>query len=109
MDHTRVDAKSVKSLEELQIHLGTSLISLKTLIEMQTRAIKAGIMPEDMNVRASNIIQQLAISYKMMQEQVYENKDLLTPDFEPEKVIKRLKKKEVENAREFLKKARVKE
>lgn len=109
MDLTNVDAKSLKSLEELQVHLGTSQISLLTLIGFQKGAIKAGIMPEDMNVRAANIIQRLEVAYKMIEEQIFENTDLLPPEFDIKEVIKKLKKQEIANAKAVLKKARVKE
>lgn len=109
MDLTYVDAKNLKSLEELQVHLGTSQISLLTLISFQKGAIRAGIMPEDMNQRAANIIQRLEVAYRIIEEQIFENSDLLPPDFEIKKVIKKLKKQEIENARKLLKKARVKE
>lgn len=109
MDHTNVDVKSLRTLEELQFYLGTTLVSIRTMVALQAQAISAGIMPEDMNVRAADIIQQLKVCFQKIQEQALENADLLPPDYNPEKIAKKLKKQEVELARAFLKKARVKE
>jgi hypothetical protein len=104
VDHTYVDEKSLKSLEELVVFLGSSRLSLKTLIILQIKSIKAGIMPEDMNERASHIIGMLQDALALVEKQIDVNLDLLPENFKAEPVIERLKKKELTRARAMLRK-----
>lgn len=104
MDHTFVDGKSLKSLEELVVFLGGTRLSIKTLIILQIRSIKAGIMPEDMNERACHILGALQEVLRLVEQQIDANLDLLPDDFKAEPVIEKLKKKELTRARSMLRK-----
>jgi len=104
MDHTFVDEKSLKSLEELVVFLGGGKASLQTLLILQAKAIKAGIMQEDMNVRAAHILGCIQDLIKLYEKQMEACLELLPDDFKAEPVIERLKKQELVRARAMLRK-----
>lgn len=99
MDHTPVDVKSLKSLEELAVHLSTALYSLMTLHNYQVRAIEIGIMKEDMNERSNTIAWDLRRLMKHYKEQLDETMQLLPVDFNPNETIKNLMKPKVKKTR----------
>lgn len=103
MDHTYVDEKSLKTLEELAIFLGGSLKSLQTLLILQVQAIKAGIMPEDMNTRASHLIGKIQELMSLYYTQLDSNLELLPQDWKEKPVIQRLKERELVRARSMIK------
>lgn len=106
MDHTFVDEKSLKSLEELVVLLGGGKASLQTLLIIQAKAIKSGIMPEDMNVRSAHMIGCLQDMIKLYENQIYACLELLPENFKAEPVIERLKKQELVRARAMLRKTK---
>lgn len=104
MDHTLVDANKVKSLEEYAILLASGLISLVTLQNIQVKAIKEGIMPEDMNERANTIIWDIRRQINMYQQQLNTTLELLPEDFNSVPIIERLKAVEFKKLKERKKK-----
>lgn len=102
MDLTYVDDKSLKSLEELIVFLATGKASLKTLLILQVKAIKAGLMTEDMNERAAHMIGCLQDLMKLYEKQMETCLELLPDDFKAEPVIERLKKQELVRARAMI-------
>jgi hypothetical protein len=99
MDHTPVDVKRLKTLEDLAVHLSTALYSLMTLHNFEIRAIEIGIMKEDMNERANTIAWDLKRLMKIYKTQLEEVLDLLPDDFNPNEAIKKLQKQNVRNAK----------
>lgn len=92
MDPTFVEEKSLKSLEDYAVLSTTDIIVLETMKNFQERAIKIGIMKEDMNERANTIIwdiKRLIEHYEIQMESTLE----LTGKFDHKKVIEDLKKK----------------
>ena len=90
MDHTYVDAKSLKSLDDLAVFLTTALISLQTLHNAQVRAIEIGIMKEDMNERANTIAWDLRRLIKNYKDQLEAVLELLPDDFNAMEAVKKL-------------------
>lgn len=69
MDHTYLDVKSLKTLEDYAVLLVSGIMTLTTLQNLQVRAIELGIMKEDMNERANTIIWDLRRLMKLYQNQ----------------------------------------
>lgn len=93
MDHTPVDVKSLKSLEDLKECLVTSVVSLLTLHNYQVRAIEIGIMKEDMNERANTIAWDIRRLIKLYKDQLHEVLDLLPDSLEVDETIEKFQKK----------------
>lgn len=93
MDHTPVDVKHLKSLEDLKECLVTSIVSLMTLYNYQVRAIEIGIMKEDMNVRANTVAWDIRRLIQLYKEQLIEVLDLLPDSLNAEKTIEQFLKK----------------
>lgn len=108
MDHTFVDEKSLKSLEDYAVFLTSGIITLATLQNIQVHAIKIGIMKEDMNERANTIIWDVRRQIKLYEDQLRETLDLLPEDFTAEAVIERLKVSQIQKARAMTKKPKEK-
>jgi hypothetical protein len=104
MDHTFVDEKSLKSLEDYAVFLTSGMITLMTLQNIQVHAIKIGIMKEDMNERANTIIWDVRRQIKLYEEQLKEVLDLLPEDFTADAIIEKLKVKHIAKAREMTRK-----
>lgn len=102
MDHTPVDVKSLKTLEDLKGCLLTSIISLVTLHNYQVRSIEIGIMKEDMNERANVIAWDLRRLIQKYEEQLSEVLDLLPNSLPVKEEIDKFQKK---LKKEFKKKA----
>lgn len=90
MHHTYVDVKNLKSLEDLAIHLTSAIYSLMTLNNFQIRSIETGIMKEDMNERANTIVWDLRRLMKHYQNQLDTTLELLPPEFDAKKHIKKM-------------------
>lgn len=99
MDHTYVDEKSLKSLEDLAVLLTSALISLQTLHNTQVRAIEIGIMKEDMNERANTIAWDLRRLLNLYKQQLEEVLDLLPDDFNAAATIQKLQAAEMKKAK----------
>ncbi len=93
MDHTPVDVKSLKTLEDLKTCLLTSLVSLMTLHNYQVRSIEIGIMKEDMNERANTIAWDLRRLIQNYKTQLHEVLDLLPDSLEVDETIEKFQKK----------------
>lgn len=104
MDHTYVDEKSLKSLEDCAIFLTSGMLTLKTLQNHQVRAIEIGIMKEDMNERANTIIWDLRRLLKLYQDQLEATLELLPDDFNGQAILEKLKAVELTRARAMTKK-----
>ena len=109
MDHTFVDEKSLKTLEDLAVCLTSGMMSLMTLQNLQVRSIKIGLMPEDMNEKATLIIWDLRRAIKNYQSQLEACLELLPDDFNATMAIEAMKAKELVKARAMTRKAKVKE
>lgn len=108
MDHTYVDLKNLKSLEELIVYLASNRITLQTLHSIQMRALTIGIMTEDQCQRAGLIIQDLENMDKLYLDQMYSVFELLPEDFKKEAVIQRLQEAHLRKARALTRKPKVK-
>jgi hypothetical protein len=108
MDHTLVDEKSLKSLEDLAIHLTTGMLSLMTLQNIQVQALEIGIMQEDQAERANTIIWDIRRLIKLYKDQTESVLELLPDDFNHEAIIEKLKQIELTKARSMTRKTRVK-
>lgn len=102
MDHTYVDEKSLKSLEDYAIFLTSGMLSLMTLQNIQVRAIEIGIMPEDLNERANTMVWDVRRQIQMYQQQLNAVLELLPEDFNAVPIIEKLKKKELTKARSLI-------
>ncbi len=91
MDHTYVDAKSLKSLEDLALFLTSGLLTLITLQNIQVQAIELGIMKEDQMERANTMIWDLRRLMKLYQDQTESVLELLPDDYKVEPIIEKLK------------------
>lgn len=104
MDHTLVDVKSLKTLEDLALHLTTGIVSLMTLQNIQVRSIEIGILKDDQSERANTIIwdiRRLLGLYKIQLESVLE---LLPDDFNAINTIEKMKRLELTRARSLIRK-----
>lgn len=99
MEHTFVDEKSLKSLEDYAVIACSAVLTLTTLQNFQVRAIEIGIMPEDMNERANTMIWDLRRLIKQYQDQANSALEIIGDGFDHGAVIDRLKKKELVRAR----------
>jgi hypothetical protein len=104
MDHTLVDEKSLKSLEDLAVYLTSGMLSLKTLQNLQVRSIEIGIMPEDMMERANTIIWDLRRLINNYTNQLNATFELLPEDFNSIATIQKLKEAEIKKARALTRK-----
>lgn len=102
MDHTYVDEKSLKSLEDYAVFLTSGIITLITLQNLQVQAIKIGIMPEDLNERANTIVWDIRRQMNHYQVQLNAVLDLLPEDFTAATAIQKLQDKEKTKARSML-------
>lgn len=105
MDHTPVDVKSLKTLEDLAVFLSTGFLSLNTLHNTQVRAIELGIMKEDMNERANTIAWDLRRLMKLYEVQLCEVLELLPEGFCAQETILKLQKGILKMAKTRAKKA----
>lgn len=104
MDHTFVDEQSLKSLEDYAVLLVTGMLSLKTLQNIQVKAVEIGILPEDLNERDNTIIWDLRRLMKLYQKQLQDVLELVPDDFNVDTIIEGLKKKELTKARSMTRK-----
>ena len=108
MDHTFVDEKSLKTLEDYAVFLTTGMLSLMTLQNFQVRAIKIGILPEDMMERANVIIWDIRRQIQSYQAQLESVLEMLPDNFSAVPLIEKLKAKESSLMRSMTKKLMVK-
>lgn len=108
MDHTFVDEKSLKSLEDYAIYLVSAMLTFKTLQNMQVRALEIGILPEDLSERVNTMVWDIRRLIKLYQEQTESVLELLPDDFNGSTIIENLKKRELTKARQMTRKHRVK-
>jgi hypothetical protein len=108
MDHTFVDEKSLKNLEDYAVFLSSALLSLITLQNLQVRAIEIGIMKEDQAERANTIIWDLRRLMKLYSIQTESILELLPDDFNAIAIIEKLKAKELTKARSMTRKPKEK-
>jgi hypothetical protein len=109
MDHTYVDEKSLKTLEDYAVILAGAMLSLKTLQNFQVRALEIGIMPEDMNEIATTIIWDLRRLINLYKGQIEATFELIPDDFNAQEIIKKMKAGELTKARSMTRKPKVKE
>lgn len=101
MDHTIVDVKSLKNLEDLKDCLLKSIGSLVTLHEFQVRAVEIGIMKEDMNERANTIAWDLRRLIKLYREQLYNVLELLPDSVEIDESMQEFQKQMKKEAKKL--------
>lgn len=104
MDHTYVDEKSLKNLEDYAICLGSSILTLITLQNLQMQAIKLGIMKEQEEKMAEALIWNLRKAIDMFKDQMIDICGSLPDTFNAEEVINTLKQRELTKARSFIRK-----
>lgn len=108
MDHTLVDEKSLKNLEDLAIYLTTGMLSLMTLQNIQVKSLEIGILKEDQAERANTIIWDILRLLKLYKDQTESVLELLPDDFNHGVIIEKLKQRELTKARSMIRKPRVK-
>lgn len=108
MDHTFVDEKNLKSLEDYSVFLTSGMLSLMTLQNLQVRAIEIGIMKEDQAERANTIVWDIRRLIKLYQDQTESVLEMLPDDFNHIAIIEKLKQRELTKARSMTRKPRVK-
>lgn len=106
MDHTLVEPKNLKSLEDLSVFLTAGMLSLMTLQNIQVRAIEIGIMKEDQNERANTIVWDIRRLINLYQTQLDSILELLPPEFNCVATIEKLRKAEITKAKAMLKKSK---
>ncbi len=104
MDHTFVDEKSLKSLDDYAVMLTANLITLLTLQNIQVRALEIGILSPALNERANTLIWDIRRLLNLYQTQLNEVLELLPDDFDGKEIISKLKDKELGRARSMLRK-----
>ena len=109
MDHTYVDAKNIKSLEDLICNLVSEIATLLTLKATQERALEIGIMKEDQMQRAGNIVGMLDALILFYIQQADSVEELLPPEFSVEAIGEKLKAAHIKKARALTRKPKVKE
>ena len=90
MDHTYVDAKNLKNLEDLMGNLVSEIATLRTLRATQVRAVKIGIMKEDQMEMANTIVWHIDALIKHYFQQADSISEILPKEFSIEEVTKRL-------------------
>ncbi len=108
MDHTYVDAKSLKTLEDYAIALASGMLSLKTLENFHIRAVEIGILSEELSCKANTIVWDLRRDIKLYQELLEGVLELLPDDFNAGSIIEKMKKMEITKARQMTRKPRKK-
>jgi hypothetical protein len=108
MDHTFVDDKSLKTLEDYAVFLTGGLISLMTLQNIQVKAIELGIMPEDLNERANTIIWDVRRQIQLYQHQLNSVLELLPDDFSAMNTLKKLQADHIKKSKSLTRKPRKK-
>ncbi len=104
MDHTYVDEKSLKTLEDYALFLTSGILTLNTLHNLQVRAISLGIMSEEQMERSNSIIWELRRLMQQYQAQTVSVLDLLPEDFNAETILTKLKAKEIVRAKALTRK-----
>lgn len=99
MDHTYVEEKGIRTLEDYAVFLTSGLLSLMTLHNIQLRAVKIGILKEDMNERANTIIWDCRRQMALYKKQLEEVLDLLPADFNGTTILEHLKQMELKRAK----------
>lgn len=99
MDHTYVDSKNLKTLEDYAIFLASALLSLVTLQNLEIRAIEIGIMKEDMAERSNTMIWDSRRLMKLYKDQLEATLELLPEDFNHLEVMKKLQAQQLTKAR----------
>jgi len=107
MDHTFVEEKSLKSLEDYSVFLTSGMLTLMTLQNLQVRAIEIGIMKEDQAERANTIIWDLRRAIKLYKDQTESVLELLPDDFNPIAIIKKLMKENLKKSHSIARKKKV--
>lgn len=106
MEHTYVDEKSLKSLEDYAVFLTSEMLTLMTLQNIQVRALDIGIMKEDQAERANTIIWDLRRLMKLYKDQTESILEMIPDDFDYVAIIEKLKQGELKKARSMTKKVK---
>ncbi len=108
MNHTFIDEKSLKNLEDYAVFLTSGILTLNTLHNLQVRGIEIGILSEDMAERSNTILWDLRRLMKHYQNQLESVLECLPDTFNAASIIETMKQKELVRARAMTKKPRVK-
>ena len=107
MDHTYVDEKSLKTLEDYVVFLVSGMLTIKTLQNVQVRAIELGILKEDLGDMANAIAWDLRKLIKLYKDHTEAVLELIPGEFTAESIIEILKKRELTKARSMTRKQKV--
>lgn len=108
MDHTYVDEKNLKTIEDYAVYLGLAKISLTSLYNHQVQALELAL-PEDILTRISTILWDLRRAIKQCDDQLESVLKLVPDDFNAEAIIEQLRSRELTMARAMIRKKKVKE
>jgi len=108
VDHTYVDAKNLKNLEQYAIALSCGIFSLKTLESFEIRVIDIGILTEDLECRSNTLLWDIRRLIKIYSDQLEGTLELVPDDFNTDTILEILKKQTLTKARSITRKRRVK-
>jgi len=109
MDHTYVDAKNLKTLEQYAVALISAFMSLKTLESFEAKAVDLGILTEDLSCRANTIVWDLRRLMAIYLAQAETTLQLINPEeMDVQKIINDLQKSALTKARQITRKKREK-
>ena len=103
MDYKFIDSSKMKTLEDYMVCLAIGIVSLKTLEEIQIKALNMGSLKEDHECRANTIIWDIRRLIKLYLDQASSIGELVSPDFSAENILQKLKGSEVNNAKLIIK------
>lgn len=95
MDHTYLETKNLKTLEDYAVFLASAIISLRTLHNMQVRALEIGILTDDMAERGNTCLWDFKRLIKQHVDQITEVLQLLPDDFTEKQMMNSLNKAEI--------------
>lgn len=104
MDHTYVDAKNLKTLEELMINLVSEIATLRTLRATQVRAVEKGLLNEDQTEMANTIAWYIDDLIKRYAKQADSISEFLPPEFSVDEISERLYAAHLKKARALARK-----
>lgn len=93
MDLTKIDFHSLKTLDQACLMIATTMLSIKTLHNIQIQLIESGLLPEDMVERCNVIAYDFKRLLALHQKQMDSILDLIPDGFNPVDAVKEIMEK----------------
>ncbi len=106
MDLTYVDPKGIKSLDDYMVAIVIGLLTLKTLREYHSKAMKQGILKDELNDIGNAIIWDFTRLLKLYSKQIELVQELLPPQMDMGSILLKLQDEEVKKARKLVKESK---